>query len=194
MSQQKGNGHIFSKSRVAPNTQSESKKTTQRSSSEPNSFEKKLREAKLKLKKVATSIPKRSPIIVSSSSECPICLESMNRPNQLLTTTCCNKKFHKKCIEKCKTRICPLCRHDYLSDIIYNKLTDIERNSPNVKNIIKQIITKFKEFENIYDYDFLNQVISNNRIKIIERSVKRYIKDPGNINDIIEHEINKIIY
>lgn len=196
MPQQKGKGPLFSKTRVAPapSTQSESRRTTQSSSSQPNSFEKKLREGKLKLKKVATPVPKRSPIIPSSSDDCPICLEPMKKPNQLLTTTCCRKKFHKKCIEACKTTTCPLCRHDHLLDFIFNKLTETEKETPDIQKTIKTVINRVKTFEDRQDYDFMREVISNNRLKIIEKSVKIYIKYKGSLDDIIQHEVKGYIY
>lgn len=199
MPQQNGKGPVFSKRRVAPapapaSTQSESRTTTQSSSSQPNSFEKKLREGKLKLKKVATPAAKRSPIIPSSSDDCPICLEPMKKPNQLLTTTCCRKKFHKKCIEACKTTTCPLCRHDHLLDFIFNKLTESEKETPDIEKNIKTVIKKVKSFEDRQEYDLIKEVISTNRLKIIEKSVKKYIKTQGNLDDIIQHEVNGYIY
>lgn len=185
---QKGKGTIFTKSKVAPAPVQES--SSQSSSSKLNTFERKLRETKVKLRKVPEPIPKRSPIIPSSSSECPICLESMNKPNQLTTTRCCKKKFHKNCIDKCNTSVCPLCRHNNLIDDIFDKLTETEKKYPNVKKLIENVATHFADnFQDRYDYEFINSVISNNRIKIILRSVKRYIKTAENIDTIIEREI-----
>lgn len=190
---QKGKGSIFSKRRVAP-APSLSKTQSESQSSAPNSFEKKLRDAKVNLKKVATPVPKRSPIIPSSSDDCPICLQPMKKPPELTTTPCCKKKFHKKCLTDCKTSVCPLCRYDHVVDDIYNKLTKTEQEYPNVKKVIKDIARKIKNYQNSEQYNFINQVITKNRKEIIKRCVKKYIKDRENIDEIIYYEITNFLY
>ena len=113
---QRGKGTILTKSKVAPApvqvslTQSESRT----SSSKPNSFEKKLQEAKIKLKKVPEPVIKRSPIIPSSSSDCPICLENIMKAEYIRKISKCNHNFCGVCIEKwlSEHKKCPVCKQD----------------------------------------------------------------------------------
>ena len=55
--------------------------------------------------------------ILEDNSDCSICLSTMEEPVILLdhTKNTCAHMFCKNCITNCKSRVCPICRKDFIT-------------------------------------------------------------------------------
>lgn len=188
---QTGKGPLFSKTnRVLPITEETYTPISSSKSSIPNSFEKKLIEAKTRLKP-----PKKSSI-----NECPICLQELDDKDDLFTTTC-NHTFHRSCIIQLKTDKCPLCRREgillnILFENIYSKvLTNNDNNKTEIIELIKRIYKIYLEVIQEYDDSiFISDFLEENKVKIISRVVNLSINtSKNNIHQLILLEINKIL-
>jgi hypothetical protein len=157
-----------------------------------NSFEKKLREAKTRLKP-----PKKSSI-----NECSICLQELDDKDNLFTTSC-NHTFHRSCIVQLKIDKCPLCRHEgillnILFETIYSHtLHNDENNKRQIMELIEKVYKEYLEFIKEYNQSvFISDVLEDVKIKIkiIARVINTYTHSTNNnIHELLLLEINKIL-
>lgn len=70
--------------------------------------------------------------------ECPICLEPLDK--QFVTISCCNKKFHIKCLSKSVSLDdkCPMCRSTQLSAEVVVVITQ-EVEPPSARSIVSGV-------------------------------------------------------
>lgn len=72
--------------------------------------------------------------------ECPICLEQLDK--QFVTISCCNKKFHIKCLSKSVSLDdkCPMCRSEQLSAEVVVVITqDVDVEPPSSRSIVSGV-------------------------------------------------------